>query len=135
MISTLLTLALVLLATEPEKTDKPPRNPIGIAPSLPALTREEEDKLDAIVNRLIDSDIGLLRGEEAKKAVKEFEALKPEAIPALIRGLNKSATMNHSCPVLLIGKKLNSLLMASNDQQLLEYARDEIGAGVGRSRY
>ena len=25
--------------------------------------------------------------------------------------------------------------MASNDQQLLEFARDEIGAGVGRSRY
>jgi hypothetical protein len=135
MTSTLLTLTLVLFAAEPEKTDKPPRKPSGVAPSLPALTREEEDKLDGIVNRLIDSDIGRLRGEEARKAVKEFEALKPEAIPALIRGLNRSAKLSHSCPVLLISKKLQSMLMASNDQQLLEFARDEIGAGVGRTRY
>jgi hypothetical protein len=135
MTSTLLTLTLALLAAEPEKTDKPPRKASAIAPSLPALTREEEDKLDEIVNRLILADIGRLRGEDAKKAVKEFEALKPEAIPALIRGLNKSAKFNHSCPVLLIGKKLTSLLLASNDQQLLEFAHDEIGAGVGRSRY
>jgi hypothetical protein len=132
MISTLLTLALALLAAEPEKT---PRKPSGIAPSLPALTREEEDKLDDVVNRLILSDIGRLRGEDAKKAVKEFEALKPEAIPALIRGLNKAAKLNHSCPVLLISKKLTSMLMASDDQELLQFARDELGAGVGRSRY
>jgi hypothetical protein len=107
----------------------------AIAPSLPALTREEEAKLDAIVDRLIRADIGQLRGEGARKALKEFDALKAEAVPALIRGLNKSAKLNHSCPVLLISKKLTSLLMASNDQILLEFARDEIGADVGRSRY
>jgi hypothetical protein len=63
MTSTLLTLTLVLIAAEPEKS---PRKPSGIAPSLPALTREEEDKLDAIVDRLIMADIGRLRGEEAR---------------------------------------------------------------------
>jgi hypothetical protein len=135
MTTTLLTLTLALFAAEPEKFDKPVRKASAVAPSLPALTREEEDKLDEIVNRLILADTGRLRGEDAKKAVKEFEALKAEAIPALIRGMNKAAGFNHSCPVLLIGKKLTGLLMASNDQQLLEYARDEIGAGVGRSRY
>jgi hypothetical protein len=135
MTSTLLTLTLALLAAEPEKSDKPLRKASAIAPSLPALTKEEEAKLDEIVNRLILADTGRLGGEEKKKAVKDFEALKPEAIPALIRGLNRSAQFNHSCPVLLINKRLTSLLMASNDQQLLEYARDEIGAGVGRTRY
>ncbi len=132
MTSTVLTLTLVLFAAEPEKT---PRKPSGIAPSLPALTREQEDKLDEIVNRLILSDIGRLHGAEARKAVKEFEGSSPKPYQRLIRGLNKSATMNHSCPVLLIGKKLTSLLMASDDQELLQFARDEIGAGVGPSRY
>ena len=37
--------------------------------------------------------------------------------------------------MLLISKKLTTLLMASDDQVLLEFARDEIGAGVVRSRY
>jgi HEAT repeat protein len=35
----------------------------------------------------------------------------------------------------MISKKLNRLLMASTDAVLLEYARDEIGAGVGRVKY
>jgi hypothetical protein len=133
MTSTLLALSLALLAAEP--ADKTPRKPSGIAPSLPALTKEEERKLDEIVERLIRADTGRLRGEAARQAMKEFNALKPEAIPALIRGLNRSAKLSYSCPVLLITKRLTSLLLASNDQVLLEFARDEIGAGVGRSRY
>jgi hypothetical protein len=135
MTATLPILAALLdtgLAADPAET---PRKPSIIAPSLPQLTREEEDKLDEIVERFMKADTGQLRGLEARQAVKDFEALKPEAIPALIRGLNKAATMQHSCPVLMISKKLNSFLMASEDQQLLEYARDEIGAGVGRSRH
>src|SRR5262249_53953820 len=71
----------------------------------------------------------------AAKAKREFEALKAEAIPALIRGLNKAAKINHSCPVLMISKKLNTLLGASTDDKLLEYARDEIGAGIKGSRH
>src|SRR5262249_49578397 len=52
-----------------------------------------------------------------------------------IRGLNKAAKINHSCPTLMISKKLNGLLMKSTDEKLLEYARDEIGAGVGQTRH
>jgi hypothetical protein len=134
MRSTLLVLALVLLAAEePEK--KAPRKASAIAPSLPALTKEEEEKIDRIVDRLILADTGRLRGEEARKAQKDFDGLKAEAIPSLIRGLNRSAKLNHSCPVLLISKKLTILLLSSNDPELLQYARDEIGADVGRSRY
>jgi hypothetical protein len=132
MNATLLILTLTVFAADDGET---PRKRSAIAPSLPALTQEEEDKLDDIVNRFTDADIGRLRGVEARKAVKEFEALQMEAVPALIRGLNRAAGLQHSCPVLTIGKKLHSLLMRSNDQELLEYARDEIGAGVGRSRY
>jgi hypothetical protein len=131
---TLLALGLALLAVGDPET-KTPRKPSTIAPSLPALTKEEEEKLDEIVERLIRADTGRLRGEAARKAIKEFETLKPEAIPAMIRGLNKSARLNYTCPVLLISRKLSNMLLASNDPILLEYARDEIGAGVGRSKY
>src|SRR3954453_17342179 len=79
-----------------------PRQPSAIAPSLPALTREEEDKLDDVIDRFILADTGRLKGPEGRKAVQEFEALKSEAIPALIRGVNKAARINHSCPVLMI---------------------------------
>jgi hypothetical protein len=132
MTHTLLALVLVLAA---DGGDAKPRKSSGIAPSLPALTREEEAKIDAVVDRLIRADTGRLQGFEKSKAFKDFDALKAEAIPALIRGLNRSAKLNYSCPVLLIGKKLDRLLMASDDPVLLEFARDEIGADVGRSLY
>lgn len=125
-----LLLATLLFADEPAKS---PRKPSSIAPSLPELTKEEEAKLDDVIARFIRADTGLLRGQEAKKATDEFDKLGPEAIPALIRGLNHAATLKHSCPVLMITKKLSRLLSASEDERLLEFARDEIGAGVSRS--
>ena len=115
--------------------DDAPRKVSAIAPSLPALTKEEEAKIETVVERLIQADTGRLRGEEARKAVKDFDKLGPEAIPALIRGLNDSAKLNHSCPVVLIAKKLIRLLDASSDPILLEYARDEIGASIKGSAH
>jgi hypothetical protein len=129
MLYPLLLLSLAL-ADEPAKTDRPPSI---IAPSLPQLTREEERKLDEVIDRFILADTGRLGPSEAKKATAAFDKLGHEAIPALIRGLNKAATLKHSCPTLMISQKLARLLLASNDQQLLEFARDEIGAGVTRS--
>jgi len=130
MLSLLLTLSVVWTGA-----DNPPRKPSAIAPSLPELTREEERRLDDIIDRFTLADTGKLVGPEARQAVKEFESLQAEAIPALIRGLNRAATLNHSCPVLMISKKLLKLLLASEDEQLLEYARDEIGAGIGPTRH
>jgi hypothetical protein len=123
-----------LAADEPTDT-KPMRKPHPLAPSLPQLTSEEEDNLDDVINRFMEYDIGTLRGEEGTKAKKAFEALQPEAIPALIRGLNRAAKLEHSCPATVIAKKLNSMLMASNDAKLLEFAHDEIGAGVKNSQH
>ena len=120
MTTTVLVLGLALVAGDGQSK---PRKPSAIAPSLPALTKEEEAKLDEIIDRLIQADTGRLRGAAGRKAVEEFEALKSEAIPALIRGLNKAARSNYTCPVLMIRKKLTKLLMASTDQVLLEFAR------------
>src|SRR6516165_4633742 len=113
--------------------EKPKHSPY--APSLPYLTKEAEDKLDEIIDRFMLYDIGRLQGQEAAKALKDFRDLGPEAIPALVRGVNRAAKIEHSCPVVVIAQKLGKLLAASEDRELLEFVRDNIGAGVGRTRH
>lgn len=130
----LLALALALPGADtPAARPKPAHSPY--APSLPYLTKEEEDKLDEIIDQFMLYDIGRLQGEAARKALKDFKELGPEAIPALIRGLNRAAALEHSCPVVTIAQKLGKMLLASDDQELMEFARDNIGAGVGRTRH
>src|SRR5947209_2711019 len=121
MNATLLALSLALFPAEDARSKARKRS--DVAPSLPALTREEEDKLDEVIDQFILADTGRLRGAEAKKAVREFDKLGHAAIPALIRGLNKAAKIEYSCPALMITRKLQRLLLASDDVQLLEYAR------------
>ena len=135
MTPTLLTIALaVVLSANPEPDDAP-RKPNPLAPSLPLLTSDEENHLDKVIDRFMLADTDQLRGEEAKTAFKDFFKLGPEAIPALIRGINRAAIREQSCPTLVIAKKLRTMLLATDDQELLEFARDEIGAGVERSRH
>jgi hypothetical protein len=129
----LLTLALAGLAAGQTSADKTPLKPSPLAPSIPELTKEEEAKLDEIIDRFMMADIGTLKGVEARAAVRQFEKLGPEAIPSLIRGVNRAAAMEDSCPVVYIALKLQKLLLASNDLELLEFARDNIGSGVGRT--
>lgn len=138
--TSLMTLALAVLLTGPAQDakpaeTKPARKPHPLAPSLPQLTDEEEDQLDEIINRFILFDTGRLPGQEGLKAKQEFDKLGPEATFALIRGLNKAAAIEHSCPVVVIAKKLNKILGSTNDAELLEFARENIGAGVGRTRH
>ena len=80
-------------------------------------------------------DTGQLKGEEGKTALQDFTNLGPDAIPALIRGINRAAVMEQSCPTLVIAKKLKTMLMASDDQDLLDFAHDNIAAGVERSQH
>jgi hypothetical protein len=120
-------LAILLLLTagyDPDAKTKPKVS--DYAPSLPPTTRADEDRFDAIIDRFILADTGKLKGAEARKAVDDFDALKADAIPALIRGYNKAARINHSCPTLMIRKKLTPMLLSSQDPVLLEFARDEL---------
>src|SRR5688572_22305512 len=80
------------------KIENTPRKPHPLAPSLPELSEEEEAKIDAIIDRFIEADTGKLHGPEAKKALQDFHRLGPEATFALIRGMNKAAAIDHSCP-------------------------------------
>jgi hypothetical protein len=125
----------VVLSAAPASSEDAPRKPNPLAPSLPLLTSAEENHLDKVIDRFMLADTDQLRGEEGEAAFADFNKLGPEAIPALIRGINRAAIREQSCPTLVIAKKLRTMLLASDDQDLLEFARDEIGAGVERSRH
>jgi hypothetical protein len=110
-----------------------PRKPHPLVPSLPLLPREEEDRLDDIVNRFIQFDLGMLGGAEGQKAQAEFQKLGPEAFFALVRGFNRALAIEGSCPAVIIARKLMTIMRASNDPALLDFARENLGLGVART--
>jgi len=127
----LLTCTLVLgLAQAPADT---PRQPHPLAPSLPQLTRAEEAKIEDIINRFIQFDTGMLTGEDGQRAKEEFAALGPEAFFQLVAGLQRAASIEASCPAVSIGRKILTILRGSKDPALLDFARENIGAGITRS--
>jgi hypothetical protein len=115
--------------------DEGRRKPNPLAPSLPQLSEEEENRLDETINRFIDYDSGKLRNGDGKQIVKDFQKLRPESTFALIRGLNRAAKIDHSCPAVTIARKLARILRSSQDAQLLLFARENIGAGITQSRH
>jgi hypothetical protein len=129
-----LTLSALLPADAPA-SKSPPRERHPLAPSLPLLTKEEQEKVKKIIDRFIDYDTGKLRGAEGARALKDFQGLGLAAIPCLIEGLNRAANLEHSCPAVIIARKLAGFLVASNDQELLQFARENIGAGVTAKRH
>jgi hypothetical protein len=132
----LVLLSLLLAAPVDGPTYKgEPRQPHPFAPTLPQLTDKENKAVQDIVNRFIDQDTGKLQGQEAAKALADFKALGPEAFFALLEGLNKAANMEDSCPAVLIGKKLMTIIGATKDLALLEFAKQNIGADVSAKRH
>ncbi|MEZ6115683.1 MAG: hypothetical protein R3C28_03800 [Pirellulaceae bacterium] len=97
------------------------------------ITPQAEGEMDAVVDNFILYDIGKLRGAEGQRARTEFMKLGPEAVPALVRGLNKSASIHASCPVGVIAGKLMSVLQQGNQGSSVRYAREHIGEGVPQS--
>ena len=127
---------LVMLGADPAPKDSgTPRKPNPLAPSLPELTDKEEAEIDKIVDRFIQADTGKLGGADAKEAIAKFKELGPEATFALIRGFNKSAHISHSSPALTISRKLTSMLRASDDIDLLQYAKENVGVGAKNTKY
>jgi len=128
----LLSLVLLLSAELVVLAQTPQRKPHPFAPSLPLLTDEEEEKLDRIIDRFIQFDLGKLGGEEGQRALKDFKNLGPEAFFALVRGINRAAAIEGSCPAATIAKELGGIIRSSNDTALLDFARENIGAGAGK---
>ena len=141
MVSLTIMLALFLTAgdgpndkTSPGASRTAPK-PNPLAPSLPATSEEDEEKFDKVIDRFILYDIGKLSGKEAKKALEDFQRLPPEAVFALIRGVNRAAAINDSCPALVIAKRIASQMRTTKDRELLQFARENVGAGVSQSRH
>jgi hypothetical protein len=109
--------------------DKLPADASEPAPAAEPAT-EDERRLDGVVNRFIEYDVGRLRGAEGERARKEFDQLGPEAIRALVRGLNKSARIHASCPVVVISNKLGEMTNRNADPELLQYVVDNLGKDV-----
>jgi len=136
MTTALLTLTLAaFLGADTTSGKDMPRKPHPFAPSLPKLTNEEEEKLDEIIDRFIQYDLGKLTGAEGRKALADFQALGPEATFALIRGLNRAANIEGSCPAVVLAKRLGRILNSTEDTQLLDFARENIGLGVTQKRH
>jgi hypothetical protein len=127
-------LCVAVAADKPSSLDTPLK-PHPLFPSLHELSEQEENRLDEIVNRFIEYDSGKLKGPEGKKALADFQKLGPDAIPALLRGLNNAARIEHSCPAVQITRKLAKMLTSSRDIELLEFARENAGAGIEHSRH
>jgi hypothetical protein len=121
--------ALVLSGGDPY-ADRP-RNPV--APSLPLLSEKENAKLEAVVNRFIQYETGKLSKAEEQKAKDDLYRLGPEATFALVEGFNRALQMESSCATVTIGKKIESIVRASKDQDLIAYVKENIGAGVDRN--
>ena len=111
------------------RPDDPLELPIVASPP-PESRSPDATPVDDQVDRFIEFDIGKLRGPEGEQARREFHALGPNSIPALVRGLNKSARIAASCPVVVIGGKLENELRNTNNTALLRYAIDNIGRDV-----
>jgi hypothetical protein len=126
--------AVLLVVTQPAPTFKD-RERHPLAPSLPRLTKEEEQKIETIIERMIQADIGKLKAGDAKKALDDFNRLGPEASFNLIDGLNRAANMESSCPAVVIAKRLATILNKTDDLELLQFARENIGADVTAKRH
>lgn len=132
---TFLTLVLILLSLPAQAADAPARKANPLVPSLPLLNREEEDRIDDIINRFILFDIGQLGGAEGQQAKADFDKLGPEAFFGLVRGFNKALEIEGSCPAVVIARKLMTIMRGSNDPLLLAFARENLGVGVQRTAH
>jgi hypothetical protein len=124
-------LPTALPATTPSKT-LPPDEPAAHGDDRPPADTER-DRFDEVVDQFIKFDIGRLRGAAGVEAKRAFDALGTDAIPALVRGLNKAAHIRASCPVMVISSKLQSALSMNQDRSLLEYAVENLGRDVPAS--
>jgi hypothetical protein len=129
----LFTLALLPQSGSPADLDLRERHPL--APSLPVLTAGEEKQIQRVIDRFIQYEMGKLGGADGKKALADLRALGPEAIPGMVHGLNRAANLGGSCPAVVIAAHMERLLSATEDRKLLDFVRDNVGAGVKSKRH
>jgi HEAT repeat protein len=118
-----------------QDADLRPREPNPLAPSLPLLTKKEQAAIQEVIDRFIQYETGKLSAKASAKALADFRALGPEATFQLIEGLNHAANIESSCPAVIIARRLAMILGGTQDLDLLDFARENIGAGVSAKRH
>lgn len=96
----------------------------GLAQQTRSRSTDKEDaERDQIVEEFIQFDIGNVRDPRAIERIKtRFNGLKSDdAVPALVRGMNRATRMRASCPITALAGKLRSILGASKDPEVGTY--------------
>lgn len=106
----------------PQPRPQPIIHPLMTLPPLPPYNPAREAILDGVVDRVIQYDLGKIRGIQGQRALMDFRSLGPDSIPALVRGLQRAVTMDASCPVVVIGTKLSQLLSGTPQMEMVNYA-------------
>ena len=109
--------------------------PSDVASSVPRLSKREQAEVERVIDRFIQYETNKLSAREGVKALSDFNTLGPEAVFQLIAGLNRAANIESSCPAVVIGRKLARILGATQDIDLLDFARENIGTGVTARRH
>jgi hypothetical protein len=109
--------------------------PSDVVPSARRLSKAEVARINRVIDRFIAYETEKLTGKEGARALADFNALGPEAVYPLIDGLNRAANIESSCPAVIIAKKLASIFLRTRDIDLLDFARENIGAGVTARRH
>ncbi len=86
-------------------------------------SKPNDPTFDQIVEDFIQFDIGNVRDPAlAERYRARFNALRAEeAVPALVRGLNRATRMRYSCPITEISGKLKSILHETQNSDVGTY--------------
>lgn len=128
----MMTALFVALAMGQISEDRPPH---PLAPSLPTPTKAEIAAYRKVVDRLIDVEVGNGSPTAIKEATRAVELLPPESIFVLVDRFNFAADNEHSCPCVVLGRKIAQIVGRTNDLDLVSYVKENIGAGVSAKRH
>jgi hypothetical protein len=109
--------------------------PSDLAPSVRRLSKSEQARIERVINRFIDYERGKLSPRDSAAALHDFNGLGSEAVFQLIDGLNRAAASEVSCAAITIARKLGRILSSTQDIDLLDFARENIGSGVRARRH
>jgi hypothetical protein len=124
--------AALLIGQTPSVEERPPH---PLAPSLLTPTKAENAAYKKAIDRLIDVEINKGSASAVREATRAVDELPPEAIFVLVDRFNYAANNEHSCPAVILAKKITSIVQRSGDAHLVSYVKENVGAGVAAKRH
>lgn len=128
-------LSVVVAAMLLGQTPAEERPPHPLAPSLPTATKAENAAFKKTIDRLIDVEVKKGSAAAVREATRAVDELPPEAIFVLVDRFNYAASNEHSCPAVILAKKITNIVQRSGDAQLVSYVKENIGAGMAAKRH